>query len=143
MECQSSNRVFTLQLVNDIMELDKLNPLLDSLEDEQIIPMGFSFKIHLALDEMLTNVISYAYPDETGKPILLTITKTDECLSCEICDEGKPFNPLESAPEVDTSLSVEERPIGGLGIFLSCNVADKMEYERKDNQNILRMTFNF
>ena len=132
----------SLQLINDIGETSKLSGFVKSLEEQLQVPKFVLFNVHLALDEMLANVISYAYPDKTGQPISLVARRTDDALVCEICDAGQPFNPLTSAPEVDTSQSIEERPIGGLGILISRKVADHMEYERKEGHNILHLTFS-
>ena len=96
-----------------------------------------AYKIHLALDELLTNVVSYAYEDEVGNMDIIYEIKDDpKVLEITIIDEGKPFNPLElKDPDLDSGVS--ERKIGGLGIFIVRQIMDEMEYVRKDNKNIL------
>ncbi|MCG8633154.1 MAG: ATP-binding protein [Desulfobacterales bacterium] len=102
-------------------------------------------QVELALEEVLVNVINYAYgPDQdhasgdieldcscdSGKSLILTVT-----------DQGPAFDPLER-PDPDTTLSVEERGIGGLGIFLAKQMMDSVSYRRSQGKNILTLVKN-
>ncbi len=132
-----------LTIHNDLSEMAALEPFVDQMTEEYGLDMAFSFQLHLALDEAVSNVVNYAYGEQQGMPITIEAEKStdnDRC-SLVICiiDNGTEFNPLEEAPEVDVTLSAEERQIGGLGIFLIRQVMDEVRYERLSDQNRLTM----
>lgn len=93
--------------------------------------------IVLILDEIVTNVISYAYPDGGVHTFTLDIHKgDDQRIYIKLVDDGIPFDPL-SQDEADTDSSLEERQIGGLGIFIVKHLAEAVEYSRLDDKNNL------
>lgn len=91
--------------------------------------------LRLACEEIVMNVTSYAYPEETDGFLDITIQKADR-ISIRFEDGGVPFNPLEHE-DPDTTLSWDERPIGGLGIFLICSTMDDVRYAYEDHKNVL------
>lgn len=93
-------------------------------------------EIHLAVDEACTNSIKYAYPPGREGELELSCALTGDSVIVTIRDWGKAFNPLESPPP-DLDLGIEERPIGGLGIFLMKKFSDRLEYRRENNSNFL------
>ncbi len=101
------------------------------------------FQIDLAVEEIFVNISHYAYsPNKGTVQIDCSVEKTADApakLTVSFTDRGKAFNPL-AKPDPDITLSVEEREIGGLGIFLTKKYMDSVLYERKDNQNILTFT---
>jgi serine/threonine-protein kinase RsbW len=95
--------------------------------------------IELALEELLVNIISYAYPEGEG-PIEMTCrTDARNRLVFEIADSGVPFNMLAYG-DPDTTAEIEERRIGGLGIFFVKQLMDEVHYRREDDRNILTIT---
>ena len=102
------------------------------------LPISVRQAADLAIEEHLTNILSYGY--EPGAPPHVVIQlKTDaESLRVEIKDNGKPFNPL-AAPPVDTSLPLEDKPVGGLGVHLMRQFMDELSYSREAGKNVLRM----
>lgn len=97
-------------------------------------------KIRLACEEILVNIISYAYEGKKGS-ISLICGKNEEKngLYLEIHDKGMPFDPLSNGPEDSTHLSINEREIGGLGIHLVKQIMDELDYRSADGENILTM----
>ena len=94
-------------------------------------------KVRLAAEEVLVNVISYAYPDQSGDVTITTEHTIGRVgLQVEISDSGAPFDPLEK-PDPDIDVPLEKREVGGLGIFLVKEIADNVSYRRKDGRNIL------
>jgi anti-sigma regulatory factor (Ser/Thr protein kinase) len=91
--------------------------------------------LRLACEEIVMNVTSYAYPEETDGFLDITIQKADR-ISIRFEDGGVPFNPLEHE-DPDTTLSWDERPIGGLGIFLVCSTMDDVRYAYENHKNVL------
>jgi len=128
-----------IRLNNQLTELKKMFELTEELQKELKLPKDIVFNMNLALEEALTNVILYAYPNSSGT-IELEVKKTDEAnLTFILKDKGIAFNPLVEAPKADVTSSATEREIGGLGIFLIRQLMDFVEYERKEDKNILRM----
>lgn len=100
-------------------------------------------RIELAAEEALVNVISYAYPQKNGKEklILDVFEPSGAQFQIQIKDTGIPFNP--SAVEIDPKIDrpIEERRVGGLGLFLMRELADEISYRRVKNENVLTVTF--
>jgi anti-sigma regulatory factor (Ser/Thr protein kinase) len=86
-----------------------------------------------ACEEVIVNIVNYAYGDTAGELKIEYERKPDRIILTFI-DGGLAFNPLE-APEVDTDLPLEERNVGGLGIFMVKNMMDNVEYEYKERKN--------
>ena len=99
-------------------------------------------KISIALEEVLINIVSYAY-ENTGKIDIIyeLTTEPKKELSVTIIDEGKEFDPLKKEDPNITDL-YKERKIGGLGIFVTKQIMDEVSYLRKDNKNILHLRKN-
>ena len=109
--------------------------------DEQLEALECSMKaqmqLDVAVDELFTNIASYAYPSGTGNAtIRLDFDPADRMFSITFIDSGIPYDPLEK-PDPDVTLSAEERSIGGLGIFLVKKTMDDMTYRYENNQNIV------
>ena len=95
--------------------------------------------LNLALEEAVTNVVMYAYSEGTDGLVDITAETKGQVLTFVIKDSGKAFDPTQKE-EADITLSAEERPIGGLGIFLVMNLMDEVKYERENGYNILTMS---
>ena len=93
--------------------------------------------LNLALEEAATNVVLYAYEGQEGIVDIDAIYNTDY-IKFVITDTGIPFDPTQKE-DADTTLSAEERPIGGLGIFLVRQIMDSVIYERTDGKNVLTL----
>jgi anti-sigma regulatory factor (Ser/Thr protein kinase) len=111
---------------------------------EIAIDSGFEnsaiMKIQLAIEEIIVNIISYAYSDEKQGKISISRNKQDDnALVFKIEDRGAPFNLLD-AETPDITQPIESREVGGLGIFLTRQFMDKIEYKRENNKNILLLT---
>ena len=95
--------------------------------------------MNLALDEVVTNVIRYAHDDDGRQhQIVVRLALEQDVLTAQVEDEGRAFNPVE-APAPDIGASIDERPIGGLGIHLVRSVMNSVEYRREDGRNVLTM----
>ncbi len=92
----------------------------------------------MAIDEIITNIILYGYPDRKGK-ISITLTKSEDFITAEISDQGIPFDPTRQ-PAPDITAPLDERPVGGLGIHLVRNMVDDFRYNRSDNSNYMVLT---
>lgn len=102
-------------------------------------PMKAQMQIDIAIDELFGNIAHYAYHPEVG-PATVRVEVTENPLAVIITfiDNGIPYDPLKAA-EPDTTLSADERQIGGLGIYMVKKSMDEITYEYKDGRNILRI----
>ena len=102
-------------------------------------PMKTSMQLEMVIEEIFVNISSYAYHPETGSATFcMEFEENPSTVYMTFIDGGKPYNPLEN-DDPDTTLSAEERKIGGLGIFIVKNSVDEISYEYADGKNILRM----
>lgn len=102
-------------------------------------PMKAQMQIDLAIDEIFTNIASYAYAPGTGNAtVTMDYDAESGMFSLTFCDSGVPYNPLQKE-DPDVNLPAEERSIGGLGIFLVKKTMDDMRYEYRDGKNILTL----
>ena len=131
----------SLTLPNDINTIPQLNEFIDTVCEELEIDMALAMSLNLAMEEAVVNVMDYAYPAGTEGEVNIEAIADQTQLHFIISDSGKPFDPT-AKEEVDTTLSAEERPIGGLGIHLIRQLMDDISYERKDDKNILRLSKN-
>ena len=130
-----------LLIHNDIQQIPQLAEFVETIAEEKKLDHSLSLSLNLALEEAVTNVIMYAYPEGTDGLVDIEAIIREESLSFVITDSGRHFDPT-AKPEADITLSAEDRPIGGLGIYLVKNIMDTVTYERKDGKNILSMTKN-
>ena len=94
-------------------------------------------QLDLAVDELFTNIASYAYAPGSGQAtIRLDFDDVSRMASITFIDSGVPYDPVKK-PDPDVTLSVEEREIGGLGIYMAKKSTDRMEYRRENDRNIL------
>lgn len=128
-----------LILHNDIQQIPQLAGFIEAIADEIHLDQSLAMSLNLALEEAVSNVIMYAYPEGSDGLVDIEAIIRHDRLDFIITDSGNPFDPTQ-APEVDTTLGVEERAIGGLGIYLVRNIMDDVRYERAEAKNILSMT---
>jgi sigma-B regulation protein RsbU (phosphoserine phosphatase) len=128
----------SITLSNDVKQVEHLAQFVDEVCEAMHFGPQDTMQLNLALEEAVVNVMSYAYPAGTKGDINIEAEANDRRLKFIVSDSGVPFDPTAKA-EVDTSLSVEERPIGGLGIHLVRQIMDSINYERVDGKNILTL----
>lgn len=128
----SSHR--SLVLPADITQIPMLAEWIDTLK----LPKELNMAVNLALEETISNVMLYAYPENKSGEVHVDANISSKQAVFTITDSGIPFDPT-SQTEPDITLSAEERDIGGLGIHLVRQTMDEIYYERKDNKNILTL----
>ena len=127
-----------LSLKNDIHEVSKLNAFQKSFYEKLNIEKSLARRLQLAVEETVVNVIDYAYPIGINGDITVKMMWNGNTLKIVVVDTGVMFDPtLVETP--DTSLMVEERRVGGLGIHLVRKLMDSVNYEREDGKNILTL----
>lgn len=129
-----------LVMMNNIEDSSKLYPFIEKIGIELNIVDSLVKSINLAIEEAVVNSIMYAYPQDEKGTVELTAEWDDErkTLKFKLLDSGVAFDPL-AMPDADISLGVDDRPIGGLGIFLVKQIMDSVDYQRIDGKNVLTM----
>ncbi|MGH7929760.1 MAG: ATP-binding protein, partial [Candidatus Binatia bacterium] len=130
-----------IKLTNQLSELERFSQTLTKFGQRHGLAPRVVHDLNLALEEILTNIVSYGYTDNREHEIKVRLSAQPGEVRAEVEDDGQPFNPLE-APEPDTAQSLEERTIGGLGIHLARKLMDGLEYRRRAGKNLLLMKKN-
>lgn len=125
-----------LVIRNQLSEIARVNERFNLFARRHSIPDEFRRPFNLVFDELLTNIISYGYDDDEDHEIRVGIGLEDETLTVSISDDARAFDPEEQGIP-DTTLSVEERPVGGLGIYLVRNLMDEFSYRRDGGRNVV------
>ena len=125
-------------LKNTAEERQKVVAALEQFRSENALPPKAIQAADLVLEEHLTNILNHGYADGFVHEIIVRLAADKQWLEIEIEDDGQPFDPT-ARPEVDLSVPLEQRPIGGLGVHLMRRFIDELEYRRIANKNVLRM----
>ncbi len=126
-------------LHNDIKQISRLTDFVEGIAKEKSLDHSLASSLNLALEEAVTNVILYAYPEGTDGVVDIEAIIKESRIEFIVKDSGKAFDPT-AKPDTDITLGVEQRRIGGLGILMVKNIMDKVEYRRENDYNILSMT---
>ena len=131
-------KVKNLVLVNDQSQLETLAEFLENAASEWEIPLKDTMNLNLVLEELFTNIVFYGYTDQLPHEILIQMCLDQDQITVSLEDDGREFNPL-TVPEPDRAGQIEDRKIGGLGIFFVRNFTDDVTYQRLNNKNILTL----
>lgn len=123
-----------LKVETRLEELQRIAAAVDDLAERESWPPGMAVRVNLVIEEFGINVMNYGY-DEGIHTFDINLSYDGDLLTIEIIDGGKPFNPLEDAPEPDTESPIEDRPIGGLGLFLVRTMTEDLQYRWEDSKN--------
>ena len=129
---------FHIVLRNKIEEIVRMTEFVDEISRELNLSVEDSFNIRLAIEEAVTNVIMYAYPQTVEGDILLSAREEGDVIVFQLVDSGNEFDPTLQ-PDADVTSSLEDREIGGLGIFLIRQLMQSVSYSRIDGKNVLTM----
>ncbi len=130
-----------LKVKNDIKEIDRVCTEVKNFCCSNNIGDDKCFDIVIIIDELATNIIKYAFVDGYEHIFDIVINKRNEKLHIQLLDDGIPFDPLKRA-RPDTDSSLDERAIGGLGIFFAKQLSEQITYERAENKNRLDILVN-
>ncbi|MCX6267117.1 MAG: ATP-binding protein, partial [Bacteroidetes bacterium] len=143
-ESPKPDHTVQLSLLNQVSELDKIALKVEELSEAWNIPPKVGMEVNLVLEELFTNIVFYAFDDNQEHRIMLEFRLKDESqLEMRLEDDGKAFNLLEKKINDAFDLPVEERPIGGLGIHFVKEMMSSVDYQRKDNKNVIILGKNF
>jgi anti-sigma regulatory factor (Ser/Thr protein kinase) len=127
-----------LLIENRLEEIAKVADLVERFGTDNAVPRSAINDMNVSLDEVLNNIISYAYTDEVARGIKVRLTIANGELIANVDDDGMPFDPL-IAPPPQLGGSIKQRPVGGLGIHFVKKLMDQVAYVRRDNRNCLEL----
>ena len=132
--------ILAREIHTDLQELSRLTEEVEEFSETHEIPMEQAQRVTLSLDELVTNIIRYGTRGESNGPIRIRVEIHPELVRIEIEHRGFRFNPFEEVAAPDTTLPLEERPIGGLGVFLVKSLMTSVHYEHDDGWNRVTLT---
>jgi anti-sigma regulatory factor (Ser/Thr protein kinase) len=124
-----------MQVANDISEIARVAALVDSFAANHNLPNSVVVALNVSLDEILNNIISYAYEDARRHDIVVRLELRHGTIEVVVEDDGKPFDPLA----VSTPRPQSETTVGGVGLHFVRNLMDQLEYAHRDGVNRLRL----
>lgn len=128
-----------ISLVNDLREIAGVAAQIDEFCAAQELSPQIAYAVNLSIDEILTNTISYGYEDDEPHQIELIVRLEGETLVVVIVDDSRAFDPsLALEPDIDAP--IEERALGGLGLFLVQQMMDGVNYQRRGGCNVVALT---
>lgn len=120
-------------------QLDQLSGLQQAVAKfgaEQGWPPDWEYQVELVIEELVVNIVSYGFADSvTAGRVEVVLDSGPDELRIDIVDNGRAFDPFSEAPLPDTESSVEDRPIGGLGVHFVKTMMDEVRYRREGDQN--------
>ena len=125
-----------LKLQSRLSSLEELEESVEAFGTEQDWSPNLLFQMQLALEELACNVINHGF-GEDGHQFEIAISSSPDSVTIEVVDGARPYNPLTETPEPDVDAALDERKVGGLGVFLVREVSDEMHYRREDGKNRL------
>ncbi len=124
---------------NKVSELEKVAQFVEEIGEELGLSMELQMNLNLVMEEMVTNVIFYAYPQDEEADIELLAKSDGKELTFVLSDQGKEFDPT-AKEDTDLDVNPADRELGGMGIFIVKNIMNKVTYQRLDGKNLLTMT---
>jgi len=128
-----------LRIKNKISELERVAQFIEQIGEELQLDMELQMNLNLVMEEMVSNVIFYAYPRDEDSEIELLAKCDGKRLTFVISDQGKEFDPT-AKEDADPDVNPAEREIGGMGIFIVKNIMNQVTYQRLEGKNLLTMT---
>lgn len=129
----------TFKLDNKLSELDRLSELLNTIGEQWSLSSSVVLQINLVLDELFTNLVCYGLEEGSEEQITITLNYEIDRIKIILSDAGKAFDPtIPQDPDLDVPL--DEKEVGGLGIFLVRQYTDNIDYRRENDRNIVTLT---
>ena len=125
----------------NLSEIERINSEFTTFVVEHGLAAGIGQKMCIVFDDLLNNIISYGFSDDEDHQIDIDVSVTARQLVVTVADDGVPFNPFDRVGP-DTSLSIEDRDIGGLGVLLVTELMDQTHYQRRRDRNVVTLTMN-
>ncbi len=129
----------SLSIATEIGELARISTAVEELGQAEDWPPDLVYQVNLVLDELVVNIINYGHEGDPNHEIEIGLAWEVDALTIEIVDDSPAFNPLSDAPEPDLSSALEDRRVGGLGVYLVHTLMDELHYRREQDRNHLTL----
>lgn len=126
-----------LVLRNDLSELERLAEAVDAFAERHGLSPAIAFALNLCFDELITNTVSYGYGDGGSHAIRVRVECDSAEVRAEVEDDARAFDPFSEAPPPDLGTDIDERRVGGLGVFLVQQTMDRVAYRREGDRNLV------
>ena len=130
-----------LKLKNQVGELERVNRFIEEIGNELGLSMELRMDLNLVIEEMVSNIIFYAYPKDVEGEIELEAEYDGNELCFVLSDSGKEFDPTQKE-DANPDINPTEREIGGMGIYIVKNIMNEVSYQRLEGKNLLTMRKN-
>ena len=130
-----------IKIKNQVDELERVNQFVEEIGEELGLDMELQMNLNLVMEEMVSNVIFYAYPEGKDEEIELVAESNGKELTFVLSDKGKEFDPTLK-DDADPNVNPAERDIGGMGIYIVKNIMNQVTYQRLEGKNLLTMKKN-
>jgi serine/threonine-protein kinase RsbW len=127
-----------IKIKNEVGELERVNQFVEEIGAELGLDMELQMNLNLVMEEMVSNVIFYAYPEGKHEEIELVAESDGKELTFVLSDKGKEFDPTMKE-DADPNINPMDRDIGGMGIYIVKNIMNKVTYQRLEGKNLLTM----
>ena len=127
-----------INIKNEVGELDHVAQFIEEIGEELGLSMEMQMNLNLVLEEMVSNIIFYAYPEGTDAHIELLAESDGNELTFVLTDQGQEFDPTMKE-DVDVEVNPAERDLGGMGIYIVKNIMNQVTYQRLEGKNLLTM----
>ena len=138
----ADKKLFRFKVNADVNELQRVLNFVEGCVQEIDCSPKALMQINVAVEEIFVNIAHYAYSGKIGEAVIeVEIDDEPKTVTITFIDRGVKFDPL-AKPDPDVTLSVKDRQIGGLGIFMTKKFIDELSYEYRDGQNVFAMKKN-
>ncbi|MDE0488949.1 MAG: ATP-binding protein [Gammaproteobacteria bacterium] len=120
-------------------QLELVEKAIDEMAQLEQWPEELVFKVKLVVEELGLNIIDHGYGNDESQELEFRLVAADDSVTIEFIDEASPFDPLTETPDPDIDAGIEERRIGGLGVYLVREMMDEVKYAREGNRNRLTL----
>ncbi len=128
-----------VSLTPDLTSISELEVMLEEFASSHGLAMPLQLRLNLMLEELVTNSVDYALQAVKIPELNVSLSVEDDFVVASLEDNGKEFNPFEEAPEADTVSGLADRPVGGLGVLLTKELADEYAYGRINERNCVTL----
>ena len=132
------SETLTIKLATKREELARLQAEIEQLGEREEWDATLLFHVNLAVEELATNIMDYGFSEGVHE-FEIAFRSEPDCVTIDLWDEGSPFDPTSDAPEPDLDATLEDRRIGGLGVYFAETLMDEMRYEREQDKNHLTL----
>ncbi len=129
----------SLRMETTLDELRRIDESIEEFARTESWSPELEFQVKLVFEEIGINIVNHGHGDDGPHEVEIQIVSDMDTITVEITDDARAFNPLTDTPPPDINASLEDRPVGGLGIHLVRTLMDEVHYRRESGKNLLTL----